>query len=75
MRALGCVGKVANGIVTVHLAVARDTFKALLGVPAACRTNGRRDRSSDAASGPIHKSTAATAHRERSAAGRQLAQA
>ncbi len=27
---LGCVGKVANGIVTVHLAVARGTFKALL---------------------------------------------
>jgi SRSO17 transposase len=28
---LGCVGKVANGIVTVHLAVARGRFKALLG--------------------------------------------
>jgi SRSO17 transposase len=28
---LGCVGKVANGIVTVHLAVARGSFKALLG--------------------------------------------
>jgi SRSO17 transposase len=28
---LGCVGKVANGIVTVHLAVARGPFKALLG--------------------------------------------
>jgi SRSO17 transposase len=27
---LGCVGKVANGIVTVHLAVARGQFKALL---------------------------------------------
>lgn len=27
---LGCVGKVANGIVTVHLAVARGRFKALL---------------------------------------------
>jgi SRSO17 transposase len=27
---LGCVGKVANGIVTVHLAVARGKFKALL---------------------------------------------
>ena len=27
---LGCVGKVANGIVTVHLAVAHGTFKALL---------------------------------------------
>jgi SRSO17 transposase len=27
---LGCVGKVANGIVTVHLAVARGPFKALL---------------------------------------------
>jgi SRSO17 transposase len=27
---LGCVGKVANGIVTVHLAVARGVFKALL---------------------------------------------
>jgi SRSO17 transposase len=27
---LGCVGKVANGIVTVHLAVARGHFKALL---------------------------------------------
>jgi SRSO17 transposase len=27
---LGCVGKVDNGIVTVHLAVARGTFKALL---------------------------------------------
>jgi SRSO17 transposase len=27
---LGCVGKRANGIVTVHLAVARGTFKALL---------------------------------------------
>jgi SRSO17 transposase len=27
---LGCVGKVANGIVTVHLVVAHGTFKALL---------------------------------------------
>lgn len=27
---LGCVGKVANGIVTVHLAVAKGQFKALL---------------------------------------------
>jgi SRSO17 transposase len=27
---LGCVGKVDNGIVTVHLSVARGTFKALL---------------------------------------------
>jgi SRSO17 transposase len=27
---LGCVGKVANGIVTVHLAVAHGSFKALL---------------------------------------------
>lgn len=27
---LGCVGKVANGIVTVHLAVAKGRFKALL---------------------------------------------
>src|SRR5947209_11141633 len=27
---LGCVGKVANGIVTVHLAAARGRFKALL---------------------------------------------
>jgi SRSO17 transposase len=27
---LGCVGKLANGIVTVHLAVARGSFKALL---------------------------------------------
>jgi SRSO17 transposase len=27
---LGCVGKVANGIVTVHLAVAKGKFKALL---------------------------------------------
>ena len=27
---LGCVGKVDNGIVTVHLAVARGTFKAML---------------------------------------------
>ena len=27
---LGCVGKVANGIVTVHLTIARGTFKALL---------------------------------------------
>src|SRR5262245_4069873 len=27
---LGCVGKVANGIVTVHLGVARGSFKALL---------------------------------------------
>jgi SRSO17 transposase len=27
---LGCVGKVENGIVTVHLAVARGTFKAML---------------------------------------------
>lgn len=27
---LGCMGKVANGIVTVHLAVAHGTFKALL---------------------------------------------
>jgi SRSO17 transposase len=27
---LGCVGKVANGVVTVHLAVARGRFKALL---------------------------------------------
>jgi SRSO17 transposase len=28
---LGCVGKVANGIVTVHLAVAHGSFKALVG--------------------------------------------
>ena len=28
---LGCAGKVANGIVTVHLAVARGKFKAMLG--------------------------------------------
>jgi SRSO17 transposase len=27
---LGCVGKIGNGIVTVHLAVARGTFKAML---------------------------------------------
>ena len=27
---LGCVGKIANGVVTVHLAVAHGTFKALL---------------------------------------------
>ena len=27
---LGCVGKVANGIVTVHLVVAHGPFKALL---------------------------------------------
>jgi SRSO17 transposase len=28
---LGCVGKIDNGIVTVHLGLARDTFQALLG--------------------------------------------
>jgi SRSO17 transposase len=27
---LGCVGKIDNGIVTVHLAVTKGTFRALL---------------------------------------------
>jgi len=30
---LGCVGKVDNGIVTVHAAVAKGQFQALLEVP------------------------------------------
>jgi SRSO17 transposase len=48
---LGCVGKVANGIVTVHLAVARGPFRALLDselyLPASWDTDRERCRQAD----------------------------
>jgi SRSO17 transposase len=48
---LGCVGKVANGIVTVHLGVARGRFKALLGselyLPASWDADRKRCREAD----------------------------
>jgi SRSO17 transposase len=48
---LGCVGKVANGIVTVHLAVARGRFKALLDselyLPASWDADRQRCRQAD----------------------------
>jgi SRSO17 transposase len=37
---LGCVGKVENGIVTVHLAVAHGRFKALLTANCSCPSRG-----------------------------------
>lgn len=48
---LGCVGKVANGIVTVHLAAARGAFKALLDselfLPESWDANRERCRDAD----------------------------
>jgi SRSO17 transposase len=48
---LGCLGKVENGIVTVHLAVARGTFKALLDselfLPESWDTDRERCREAD----------------------------
>jgi len=48
---LGCVGKVQNGVVTVHLAVARGRFKALLGgelyLPASWDADRERRREAD----------------------------
>ena len=48
---LGCVGKVANGVVTVHLAVAHGDFKALLDselyLPESWDTDRQRCRAAD----------------------------
>lgn len=48
---LGCVGKVANGVVTVHLAVAHGDFKALLDselyLPESWDTDRKRCREAD----------------------------
>ena len=56
---LGCLGKVENGIVTVHLAVARGRFKALLDadlfLPASWAADRGRCRAADIPDGLRHR--------------------
>ena len=55
---LGCVGKIDNGIVTVHVGVAKGTFQALLDADLYLPKSWAEDR--DRGAGPASRTTSGT---------------